>query len=72
MSAHSSSHADDGRIGPHGDGDHGDMHEHDDHGHAAEALGPIDVAAWGAGILGIVLGLVVAACMAMSTGLIAS
>ncbi len=41
---------------------------HDDHGHAAEwVLGPIDVAAWGAGALGVVLGLVVAACFAIAT-----
>ena len=44
-------------------GDHGDDHASDVHtmgeGHGGEALGPIDVTAWGAAILGIVLGLVV-------------
>ncbi len=44
---------------PHGLGDHGSTHGHDDHGHAEEALGPIDVAAWGAGAIGVLLGLAV-------------
>jgi hypothetical protein len=48
--------------------DHGKDHGHDDHAHAEEALGPIDVYAWGAGVLGIVIGLGVAACFAFSTG----
>jgi hypothetical protein len=55
-------------TGPHGVGDHGDDGGHDDHGHATERLGPIDVAAWGAGALGIVIGLVVVLCFALSTG----
>ncbi len=46
-------HADDG----HSDG-------HDAHG---EALGPIDVRAWAAGAVGILLGLVVVACMWAAT-----
>lgn len=37
-----------------------DEHGHDDHAHAEESLGPIDVPAWGAGILGVLLGLAVA------------
>jgi hypothetical protein len=68
--AHAGKHAADGTIGPHGIDDHGDGHDHDDHGHAAESLGPVDVAAWAAGAAGIVLGLVVAGCFALSTGLI--
>ena len=39
-------------------------------GHDAEAsepLGPIDPLAWGAGALGVVLGLVIAACFAIAT-----
>lgn len=44
---------------PHGTGDHGEDHGHDDHGHAEAALGPVDWTAWGAGLLGIVLGLVI-------------
>jgi hypothetical protein len=54
---------------------HGGGHGHDDdhgpgHEHAGEALGPIDVAAWGAGIVGVLLGAVIAVAMAMSTGYI--
>ncbi len=48
--------------------DHGTDGGHDDHGLADEwEPGPIDVAAWGAGALGVVLGLVVAACFALAT-----
>jgi hypothetical protein len=47
---------------------HGTDGGHDDHGLADEwEPGPIDVAAWGAGALGVVLGLVVAACFALAT-----
>jgi len=47
--------------GPHGLGDHGETHGHDDHAHDEdEALGPIDWPAWGAGVLGAGLGLLVA------------
>ena len=52
----------------HGPDDHGDEHGHDDHAHGSEALGPIDVWAWGAFGIGIGLGLVVAVCVAFSTG----
>jgi hypothetical protein len=48
--------------------DHGDDHGHDDHAHADVALGPIDVYAWGAGLVGIVIGVGIAACFALSTG----
>jgi len=49
----------------HGDDDHGD----DDHGQAdGEPLGPVDLIAWGAGILGIGAGLAVALVIAASTG----
>jgi hypothetical protein len=42
--------------------------DHDDQGLADEwEPGPIDVAAWGAGALGVGLGLVVAACFALAT-----
>lgn len=54
-------------VGPHGSGDHGDDHGHDDHGHVEAALGPIDIQAWGAGAIGILLGLIVAACLAIAT-----
>jgi hypothetical protein len=44
---------------PHGLGDHGETHGHDDHAHAEEALGPVDWVAWGAGALGVVAGLII-------------
>lgn len=40
---------------------------HADHAHAEEPLGPLDSAAWGAGALGVVLGLVVAVCFVLAT-----
>ncbi|MBF6605834.1 MAG: hypothetical protein IVW53_09670 [Chloroflexi bacterium] len=40
---------------------------HDDHGHDV-ALGPPDWAAWGAGLLGVALGLAVWICLAVATG----
>ena len=52
----------------HGIDDHGDADGHDDHGHESEALGPIDVVAWGSFALGIGLGLAVAFCIALATG----
>jgi hypothetical protein len=63
------SHVSDAMAGPHGVGDHGEDHGHDDHAHVdGEALGPIDLVAWGAGALGIAAGLVVALVLAASTG----
>lgn len=50
------------------DGGHGHA-GHDEHGAHAEALGPIDWTAWGAGILGVAAGLAVAACLFLSTSL---
>jgi len=47
--------------------DHGEEHGHDDHAHGSEELGPIDTMAWGALLLGIGLGLVVAFAMWLST-----
>lgn len=47
--------------------DHGDDHGHDDRAHAEEPLGPIDLASWGAGALGIVVGIAVALCFALAT-----
>lgn len=59
-------------VGPHESatdhgGDHGGDHGHGDHAHGSEALGPLDPMAWGAGALGIALGLVVAFCMVLAT-----
>ena len=47
--------------------DHGDDHGHDDHAHGEEPLGPIDIAAWGAGVLGVVIGLAIAVCLTWVT-----
>ena len=48
--------------------DHGGDQGHDDHAHAELPLGPIDVAAWGAGVLGVLAGLVIAVCLVVATG----
>lgn len=53
----------------HGTADHGDESEH---GHGGEALGPIDLAAWGALLLGIAAGLAVALCLYVTTVLLKS
>ena len=50
----------------HGADDHGDTHGHDDHAHAEEALGPVDVAAWGAFAVGIAAGLLVTLCLVLT------
>ena len=50
--------------------DHGEDHGHDDHAHGAEALGPVDGWAWGAGALGIAVAAVTAVCFAWATGAI--
>jgi hypothetical protein len=52
---------------PHGLEDHGSTHGHDDHGHDEAALGPVDWPAWGAGVLGVVLGLLVAWAFVLAT-----
>jgi len=54
-------------VAHHSTADHGDDHGHDDHAHAEEPLGPIDVRAWGAALLGVILGAVVAWCFVMAT-----
>ena len=56
-----------GAVAHHLTEDHGDDHGHDDHGHVEEPLGPIDVAAWGAGVLGVAIGLAVALCFVLAT-----
>lgn len=65
-------HADDvpghaGAVEHHRTDDHGDDTEHDDHAHAEELLGPIDVPAWGAAVVGILLGLAVAGAFMLAT-----
>ena len=57
-----------GAVAHHATDDHGDEHGHDDHAHADEPLDAIDVPAWGAGILGILLGMAVAVAFALATG----
>ncbi|MBI2781940.1 MAG: hypothetical protein HYX55_09120 [Chloroflexi bacterium] len=60
MSDKADPHGGESMVGPHGAADdHGDTHGHDDHAHGGDALGPLDVRAWGAGLVGILLGLVV-------------
>jgi hypothetical protein len=52
---------------PHGASD--DIEAHGEDTHFATTLGPVDVEAWLAGALGIALGLVVAACLAIAVSL---
>lgn len=62
----------DAAVAHHAPDDHGDDHGHDDHAHGSDALGPIDVAAWGAGALGVVLGLVVTVAFVLATAPVAT
>jgi hypothetical protein len=55
---------------PHGSAAHGASGGHDEHGHGEEPLGPIDLTMWGLGVLGVVLGALVAVLMAMSVGVL--
>lgn len=62
-----------GAVDHHATDDHGDDHGHDDHGHGGgESLGPVDVTAWGAGVLGVLSGLAVAFCFALATSGVAA
>ena len=55
-------------LDPHDDDHgHGEDHGHGGHGSDEVPLGPIDVAAWGAGILGVVIGLVIVLCFVLAT-----
>ena len=57
-----------GAVAHHATDDHGEDHGHDDHAHDhTDPLGPIDVFAWGAGALGVVLGLAVAWAFVVAT-----
>jgi len=68
MSTNADPHVSDAMAGPHGAADHAETHGHDDHAHGDDdALGPVDVIAWGAGALGIGAGLLVAAVIALAT-----
>lgn len=61
----------DAAVAHHATDDHGDDHGHDDHAHDAESLGPVDVAAWGAGALGVLMGLAVALAFYVATANVA-
>ncbi len=41
---------------------------HDEGGHAADTLGPIDWTMWMVGVVGVVAALIVVACVVVSTG----
>jgi hypothetical protein len=59
------------RTEPHGgDGRELDEEQRDEHGHDAEALGPVDSIAWAAGVVGVALGLVVALCFVLATSVV--
>jgi ABC-type Zn2+ transport system substrate-binding protein/surface adhesin len=61
----------DGAVAHHLPDDHGEDHGHDDHAHADEQpLGPIDTAAWLAGIVGVAIGLAIAVAFALATSAI--
>lgn len=69
MSTTPDRHGSDAMAGPHGAGDHGANHGNGDHGHPDDGvLGPVHLAAWAAGALGIALGLVVAGALALAAG----
>lgn len=62
----------DADLDPHATDDHHAPDDHgDDHGHSddEQPLGPVDRAAWGAGVLGVVIGLVIAMCFVLATSL---
>jgi hypothetical protein len=49
---------------------HADTHDagHDEHGHDAGMLGPVDWAMWGAGLLGVIVAVVTVAAFVVATG----
>lgn len=57
----------DGESGHPATGDQGADHGHDDHAAGEVALGPIDWFAWGAGLLGVILGAVVTLAFVLAT-----
>ena len=50
----------------HGPDDHGEAHGHDDHAHDSDGLGPVDIQAWGALLIGISAGLLIVLCMVVA------
>jgi ABC-type nickel/cobalt efflux system permease component RcnA len=65
-SDHGLHHPGDLRDEAHGADDHGEGHGHDDHAHPSETLGPVDVQAWGALLVGIALGLAIVLGLVMT------
>lgn len=57
-----------GAVDHDGTDDHGVDSERDDRAHAEEPLGPIDVPAWTAGVVGVLLGLAVILAFVLATG----
>ena len=55
-------------TGSHAPADGGGHGHQDDHGHGSASLGAVDVRAWGAGLVGVLAGLVTALGFAFSTG----
>jgi hypothetical protein len=49
------------------DHDATDDHDHDDNADGEDPLGPVDIDAWGAGVLGVAIALVMAACFVIAT-----
>ena len=47
-----------------------DAGHHDEHGHAADTLGPIDWTMWGVGVVGVIAALIVVATFVVSTGFV--
>jgi hypothetical protein len=56
----------------HGPDDHGETHGHDDHAHDGETLGPVDIQAWGALLIGVGAGLLIALCLVITTSIVGS
>jgi ABC-type Zn2+ transport system substrate-binding protein/surface adhesin len=63
---HGTSHAVEGTHGS--SSDHGDDGGHDDHGHVATALGPIDWPMWAVGAIGVLVAIVITAGFVIATG----
>jgi hypothetical protein len=47
-----------------------DAGHHDEQGHAADTLGPIDWTMWGVGVLGVIAAVIVVAGFVVSTGFV--
>jgi hypothetical protein len=53
---------------PHAPGGHASAPGHDDHTNVSDPLGPVDLVAWGSGLGGLALGVLVAACLYIAAG----